>query len=121
MTNPIEALFGAGLLPKTDFPPESRYHGIAVRSLTGPDGVPTAYLARRFVPHPERFATISVHIVAQGERLDRNAARLTGDPERFWALCDANGAIWPAELEAEGAAIRVTLPVDVPANDGGGG
>ena len=121
MTNPIEALFGAGLLPRTDFPPESRYHGVAVRSLAGADGVPVAYLARRFVPAPERFATLSVHVVAQGERLDRNAARLIGDPERFWVLCDANGAIWPAELEAEGAAIRVTLPVDVPANSGGDG
>lgn len=114
MSNPIEALFGADLLPKTDFPPESRYHGNAVRKLIGPDGTPIAFLARRLVPSPERFATLGVHRVAEGERLDLIAARLTGNPEQFWMLCDSNGAIWPDELEASEARIRQTLPVDVP-------
>lgn len=114
MSNPLEALFGAGLLPKTDFPPESRYHGIDVRLLTTPDGTGIAYLARRFAPDPERFATLSVHVVVQGERLDRMAARLIGDPEQFWSLCDSNGAIWPEELEAPEARVRVTLPADLP-------
>lgn len=114
MSNPLEALFGAGMLPKTDFPPESRYHGIGVRLLTAPDGTGTAFLARRFAPDPDRFATLSVHIVAQGERLDRTAARLIGDPEQYWSLCDSNGAIWPEALEADEARIRVTLPIDVP-------
>lgn len=114
MSNPIEALFGAGLLPKTDFPPESRYHGIPVRTEVGPDGVPTAYLARRLVPSPERFATLAVHRVSEGERLDRIAARLIGDPEQFWQLCDANGVIWPHELEVPETRIRQTLPADVP-------
>jgi hypothetical protein len=115
MSNPIEALFGAGLLPRTDFPPESRYHGIPVRTLVGVDGVTVAYLARRLVPAPGRFATLAVHRVREGERLDLLAARLIGDPEQFWALCDANGAIWPEELERPEARVRQTLPVDVPA------
>jgi len=114
MSNPIEALFGAGLLPKTDFPPESRYHGNAVRILAGKDGAPVAYLARRFAPSPERFATLAVHRVVEGDRLDRIAARLTGSSEQFWMLCDANGAIWPEELEVPEARIRQTLPLDVP-------
>lgn len=114
MSNPIEALFGAGLLPRTDFPPESRYHGLPLRTRPGPDGAPVAYLARRLCPSPDRFATLSVQRVAQGERLDQLAARLLGDPERFWALCDANGAIWPQELEAEDALLRLTLPLDMP-------
>ena len=67
MSNMLEALFGAGALPKTDFPPESRYHGVAVRTLIGPEGVQVAYLARRFCPDPARFATLSVHRVAPGE------------------------------------------------------
>jgi hypothetical protein len=112
MSNPLEALFGAGLLPKTDFPPGSRYHGSAIRTRPGPDGTPITYLARRFCPAPARFATLSVHRVPQGERLDQAAARLIGDPEQFWALCDANGVVWPQELEAEDARIRVTLPID---------
>jgi hypothetical protein len=114
MSNPIEALFGAGLLPKTDFPPESRYHGNKVRAMAGPDGEAVAFLARRLVPSPERFATLAVHRVVEGERLDRIAARLTGSPEQFWMLCDANGAIWADELEVPEARIRQTLPVDVP-------
>ena len=114
MSNPIEALFGAGLLPKTDFLPESRYHGSDVRTLTGSDGAPIAYLARRLAPSPERFATLGVHRVAEGERLDLIAAKLIGDPERFWSLCDANGAIWPDELEQAEAVVRHTLPIDVP-------
>jgi hypothetical protein len=117
MTNPLEALFGAGLLPKTDFPPESRYHGIGVRVLTALDGTDIAYLERRFAPDPDRFATLSVHVVVQGERLDRMAARLIGGPEQFWGLCDSNGAIWPGELEAPEARVRVTLPIDVPAGE----
>ncbi|MGF6227952.1 hypothetical protein QFZ27_001907 [Inquilinus ginsengisoli] len=115
MTNPIELLFGAGLLPKTDFPAESRYHGIGVRAITAADGTTTAYLARRVCPSPERFATLSVHRVQQGERLDQTTVKLVGDPEQFWRLCDANGAIWPQELEVEDARVRRTLPIDVPA------
>ena len=114
MSNPLEALFGAGLLPKTDFPPESRYHGAEVRTPTGADGAPVAYLARRFCPSPERFATLSVHRLPQGQRLDQTAAALIGDPEQFWVLCDANGAVWPEELEGEDVRVRLTLPVDVP-------
>lgn len=119
MTDTLEALFGAGLLPKTDFPPESRYHGAEVRTFTAPDGVTVAYLARRLVPEPERFRTLSVHIVAKGDRLDMTAARLIGDPEQYWRLCDANGAIWPEELEAAEAPVRVTLPADLPGAEEG--
>lgn len=114
MTNMIEALFGAGLSPRTDFPTGSRYHGAAVCALQRPDGTTIVYLARRLAPAPDRFATLTVHRVTAGERLDRITARLVGDPEQFWQLCDANGAIWPDELEAPEASIRHTLPIDVP-------
>jgi hypothetical protein len=118
MSNPIEALFSAGLLPKTDFPPESRYHGIGVRLLAAPDGTTIPYLARRWVPAPERFATLSIHRVTDGERLDRIAARLVGGAEQYWQLCDANGVIWPEDLEVPETGIRQTLPVDVPGPEG---
>jgi len=120
MTNPIEALFGAGMLPRTDFPPNSRYHGAGLRVAKGCNGEPVPHLARRFIPAAERFQTTGEVRVRQGERLDQLAHRLLGDPEAFWRLCDANGAIWPEELEAEGTRIRVTLPVDVAAPGGGG-
>jgi hypothetical protein len=123
MTNPLEALFGAGLLPKTDFPPQSRYHGIGVRVLEPapdrPDDEPVAYLARRWVPSPERFATLSAYRTVEGERLDRIAARLVGDSEAFWQLCDANGVVWPTDLEQPETVVRTTLPADVPAPEPG--
>lgn len=118
MTSALEAMLRGGLLPATDFPPSSRYHGVAVKQLIGADGTATPYLARRFVPAPERFATIATQRVAEGDRLDRIAARTIGDPLQYWALCDANGAIWPQALEEAGVTIRLTLPVDVPAPGG---
>ena len=111
----LEDLFGAGLIPKTDFPPESRYQAAQLRAFTTPDGRTIAYLARRLVPASERFATISVHRVRQGERIDRIAGTLTSNPQQFWMLCDANGAIWPTELEQPETRIRVTMPADMDA------
>jgi len=105
------------VLQKTSFPPNSRYYGFAVKQRTGPDGVPVAYLARRRVPAPERFATVTEHRVRQGERLDQIAAARIGDPEQFWKLCDANGVLRPEELEMEDTRIRITLSVDVPGPD----
>lgn len=115
----MEAFFDAGLQQKTTFPPESRYHGIGLKSFTGPAGVPIPYLSRRLVPAPERFAALSEHRVQQGERLDRIAAAQIGDPTQFWQLCDANAAIKPEELEVPDKPIRITLPADVPAPDEG--
>jgi hypothetical protein len=114
MKDPVKALFDAGLLQKTAFPPESRYHGIAAKVLERPDGAPVAYLERRFVPAPERFATIGEHRVRQGERLDTLAAAQFADPEQFWRLCDANGVLRPEDLEVPDRRVRLTLPQDVP-------
>ncbi|MCL4798481.1 MAG: LysM domain-containing protein [Burkholderiales bacterium] len=89
-------------------------------TLVLPDGRMIAHLRRRFVPPPERFATLREHAVVQGDRLDRLAAQHLGDPEIYYRLCDANGAIRPDELvETTGRRLRVTLPEGVPgAGDG---
>ena len=48
-------------------------------------------------------------------RLDDMYRRSLGDPEQFWRLCDANGAIRPDELtETIGATVRITLPQGIP-------
>lgn len=96
------------------FPATSRYAGVETALHTGADGRTVAYLRRRFVPDPERFALIQEHRVEQGERLDRIAAHHLGDPEQFWRLCDANAALSPAELEEEGRTLRITLPEGMP-------
>ena len=69
------------------------------------------YLRRRFVPSPERFELLTEHSVTEGERLDNITAQYLGDPEQFWRICDANGAIRPDELtETAGRRLRITLP-----------
>jgi hypothetical protein len=83
------------------FEPTSRYAKLAVWSYqaTGPDGEPREirYVERRFLP-PGAGATLAEHTVTEGERLDHIAAKYAGDPEQFWRVADANGALRPAEL-----------------------
>ncbi len=99
------------------FPPTSRYSGIETASLEKPDGETIVYLRRRFVPDPEKFDLLQEHTVTGGERLDNIAARYLGDPEQFWRICDANGAIRPDELtETTGRKLRITLPEGIQGN-----
>ena len=115
MTDPLQAFLQTVAKP-AHFSPESRYHDVETAQLTRPDGTNIAYLRRRFVPPPERFALLLEHTVVEGDRLDNLAAKYLGDPEQFWRLCDANGAINPDELtETVGSKVRITLPEGIPA------
>ena len=117
MTDPQQAL-QALLQPSGPnalrFPPTSRYHAVGTATLAMPDGRTIVYLKRRLVPPPERFELLQEHEVTQGERLDNITAKYLGDPEQFWRLCDANGAVNPAELEEVGRRLRITLPEGIP-------
>lgn len=115
MIDPLTAFMQANALTPAAFPPTSRYHGIDTATLETADGRTIVYVRRRFVPPPERFALLQEHLVAQGDRLDNLAARYLGDPEQFWRLCDANGAMRPEELtEFVGRKLRITLPEGIP-------
>jgi hypothetical protein len=115
MSDPIQNLIGLGALKVNPFPPNSRYTSVQTATIVMPDGRPTAYLRRRFVPSPDRFALLQLYTINQGDRLDNLAARLIGDPELFWQLCDSNDALQPEELtEAPGRKLRVTLPEGIP-------
>lgn len=96
------------------FPFTSRYYGIDTAVLDLPPDAEIVYLRRRFLPPLDRFSVIQEHVVTEGERLDNMAAVFVGDPEQFWRLCDANGAMRPEELEAVGRILRITLPEGVP-------
>ena len=97
------------------FPPTSRYNNIGTATLETPAGRVMIYLRRRFVPPPERFSLLQEHLVVQGDRLDNITARYLGDPEQFWRVCEANGAMRPEELTEEiGRRLRITLPEGVP-------
>lgn len=114
MTNPLQTLLQAVIGEVSQFPPTSRYHGVPVAKIDGPRG-PIAYLRRRFVPSPDRFAVIQEHTVVQGDRIDNLAAQYLGDPELYWRLADANNVINPSELtETIGRRILITLPEGVP-------
>lgn len=94
--------------------PSSRYADTDTATLQTADGRIVAYLRRRFVPPADRFETIQEHVVTAGERLDNLTANFLGDPEQFWRLCDANGAMLPEELEETGRRLRIALPEGIP-------
>ena len=72
------------------------------------------------MPPPASFALLREHVVRSGERLDTVAALHLGDPEQFWRIADANGAIAPEQLTDEpGRRLRITLPAGVPGAEEG--
>ena len=97
------------------FTTSSRYYGIETARLETADGKTIVYVRRRFIPPMERFSLLQEHTVIEGERLDNITAQNLGDPEQFWRVCDANGAMRPDELtETVGRRLRITLPEGVP-------
>lgn len=115
MTDPLQTMLQQTGRAPAPFPPTSRYYGLATARLEPPTGEPLVYLRRRLVPPPERFSLLQEHAVTAGERPDNLANQYLGDPEQFWRLCDANGAVQPNELTATvGRRIRITLPEGIP-------
>ena len=116
MTDVLQELLAAGLVPTTSFPPTSRYAGIPVGAHDPGDGsAPVPYLRRRLCPPPERFALLHEAAVTEGDRRDLLAARHLGDPELWWRLADANGVVDPRDLtRTPGRRVRVTLAEGVP-------
>ena len=109
--DPVQALLAQTSLARSLFTATSRYYGLGTNTLTAPDGTVIVYVKRRFLPSPSRFQLIQEHVVVQGERLDNIAAAFLGDPELFWRLADANGAMKPEELvQIVGRRLRITLP-----------
>jgi hypothetical protein len=117
MKTPLQGLIQMGMVPTVTFPTDSRYYATKTLTYVTPAGETIAYLARRIVPQPgpPNFATIATHGVRQGDRLDLIAAKYLGDPLIFWLICDANGAIDPADLVATiGKVLNITTPQGVP-------
>jgi hypothetical protein len=114
MIDPVQAMLAQTSLQNNLFEANSRYYGLPVMNLVLTDGTAIAYVARRFVPAPERFQTLQRHTVTQGERLDNIAAKYLSDPTLFWRLCDSNRAMRPEDLtDQPGRTLRITLPVGI--------
>jgi len=115
----------------------SRYDTNKTSLFSKSNGETVVYLQRRILPQPDSFATLRVRTVEQdhsqrgvtvplndkieppalqfGTRLDMIAWEEFQDPELFWLLCDANGAMRPDDLEIVGTKLRIPLPAGVPA------
>jgi hypothetical protein len=116
MADPLQELLAAGAIPSTTFPPTSRYAGIDVGAWDPGNGEPPVpFLRRRLCPRPELFALLYEARIAEGDRRDTLAARHLGDPELWWRLADADGAVDPRDLTIPtGRRLRITLPEGVP-------
>lgn len=100
-----------GLSRPSHVPPSSRYATVPTAELVDADGRTVGYFLRRRVPPPEALPTVGHVRVAEGDRVDRLAADVFGDPTLFWRLADANAVIDPAELVAEpGRVLRAADP-----------
>jgi hypothetical protein len=111
--DPVQAMLAQVSLKRSLFAPTSRYYGLEIDTIPY-NGVPVAYLSRRFVPPMSRFQLLQEHTVAEGQRLDNITAQYLGDATLFWRLCDANNAMRPQELtDAIGRKIRITMPENV--------
>jgi len=108
------AIFQFAGLKASLFAANSRYQGIGTDTLVTAGGQTVVYLQRRFVPQAASFAVLQQYTVAQGDRLDNMASSLLGDPQLFWRMCDANGALRPEELEVQGLVLNITLPQGIP-------
>ena len=82
------------------FAANSRYLGLEIALHRAGDADPVPYVRRRLLPDPATLTVTDVHVVADGDRLDRIAAHYFDDPERFWQVADANPVLDPAELTA---------------------
>jgi hypothetical protein len=93
------------------FDHKSRYHLLEDAVYETGDGRKIAYRRRRFLPQGDRIPLLSVVTIAPGDRLDLIAARILGDAEQFWQICDANNCLNPFDLTSEiGATLRVPVP-----------
>lgn len=114
-TDPVQAMLAQVSLQRNLFTSTSRYYGMETETLTTADGTTIIYLKRRFLPSPDGFQLLQLHTVMQGERLDNIAAKFLGDPELFWHIADANGAMRPEDLvQTVGRKLRITLPQGIP-------
>jgi hypothetical protein len=89
--NDIAKLLSPSSQTASPFPPDSRYHGVPLRTARLPDGREVACVGRRFAPPAEAVTVTAVHTVHGQDRLDLLAAQYFGNPTQGWKIVEANG------------------------------
>ena len=113
--DPIQFLLQQAGKSVSAFSPTSRYSAVDTKTISNDKGAEIVYIKRRFIPQPDQFSVLQLHSVQQEDRLDNITNQHLGDPEQFWRICDANGAMHPDELaEKTGNKIKITLPEGIP-------
>jgi DNA polymerase elongation subunit (family B) len=93
------------------FDPNSRYYALETAEYTSTNGRKIAYKRRRFLPQGETLPLSSEIAVTRDERLDLITAKLFGEAEQFWQICDANNAMKPEDLLLESVQVlRIPIP-----------
>jgi len=86
----------------------SRYERVPDGLYTARDGRQIRY--KRLRTFPAAAPAQGFHAVAQGDRLDLISYDGYRDPEQYWRICDANGALRPDDLLAV-VGRRLAIPV----------
>lgn len=90
------------------FAKESRYFSLEDATIEM-NGRTVSYKRRRFLPEGSNMLLLQEITISEGDRLDRIAANVGGDPEQYWRICDANNVMHPLELTNEpGTIIRIS-------------
>ena len=93
------------------FETTSRYNALENVTLTTPAGRNTIYKKRRFLPQGENIPLLVEVTVIENDRLDMITARILGDSEQFWRICDANNTMNPFDLTTKpGRVLRIPEP-----------
>jgi hypothetical protein len=81
---------------------DSRYASAGTAVLETSAGTRILYVRRRFLPQPNEVPSARVFEANDRvQRLDTVAHLAIDDPEAYWRICDANGALNPFELLEE--------------------
>ncbi len=89
----------------------SRYRRTPILTYVAPDGTPTRYLARRFLPRAEDLGRTGRITVKVADRIDTIAARALADPLQYWRICDAQPATPdPFDVVGDNDVLLVKVP-----------
>src|SRR5262249_9355300 len=84
----------------------TRYEKVDTAQITNSSGRVISYKKVRFIPPT---TAVVGHNVIPGERLDQISNSFYKDAQRFWRICDANFAMWPAD-EVALANVTILIP-----------